>query len=71
MYAGMITKVLQINTNRNREASDMALARAINQNVGILIVSEPTVFAVHDEMDCTCDEDYASSIKILTNNIAV
>lgn len=64
-------KILQINTNRSRPAHDMALATAINQNVDILIVSEPNVSAVRNKMDWICDEDYATSIKILTNNIAV
>lgn len=64
-------KILQINTNRSRQAHDMALATTINQNVDILIVTEPNVKAVRDKMDWICDEDYATSIKILTNNIAV
>lgn len=64
-------RILQINTNRSRQAHDMALSTAINLKVDVLIVSEPNVAAVRARMDWICDENYNSAIKILSNKIGV
>lgn len=70
-YVGLIMRILQINTNRSRQAHDIALATAMKLNVDIIIMSEPNVAAAHDGMNWVCDEEYTSVIKILTKNIRV
>lgn len=64
-------RILQINTNRSRQAIDLALATANNLNTDVLIVSEPNISAVRNRKDWICDEHTKAAIKILNVDIRI
>lgn len=64
-------RILQINTNRSRQAHDLAISTAIILKADILMVSEPNVAAVRGRMDWICDENHNCAIKVLTSEIGV
>lgn len=65
----MDLKVLQINTNRSREAHDMAIHTAREPNATFLLLSEPNRAAVKGRKDWIYDESINSAIKIMDNTV--
>lgn len=64
-------RILQINTNRSKQAHDMALATARELSVDVLIVSEPNKSAMRGRKDWIFDDRLNSALKVLNTDIKI
>lgn len=64
-------RILQINVNRSRTATDMALATARHLQVDIILISEPNKALTTTRKEWLSDERKDSAIIILNRNVKV
>lgn len=64
-------KFLQINTNRRRDALDLALATAYNLGRSFILLSEPNKLLMQKRREWLCDDRQDSGIIILERNIKI
>lgn len=69
--AGPIMKILQINSNRSKQAHDMALSTATNLQVDCLMISEPNISSIRNRSDWIYDDSFKSALKILNCDIRI
>lgn len=66
-----MAKILQINTNRNRPAHDLALVVAGKVGAGVVAICEPNIKAVKGRKDWLVDEIMDAAIKVMNKNVII